>query len=478
MEDKSYGWFLSELSTSKSVLRFLETGICRGSKLLNWFYSDANGVVSQKSLKENSRTKLILNWFLNHRLPMLGEYNPDKVICYLYHRKGRRIVSAKDAVELAENQLHGLQVCSIHMALNNSVDHYKCYRMHAWNENNELQTKLTYGKFIKDKNEQVKDQVITEKATSMTLYISDLFSHRYVKFVKSIKIDMILDSSGQLHVLKVKELTLSELSLRPTSLNRAYARSGSMEIKDSSSEEVSIDEGNSSNHQQMKTIYEKEQKKKDLIAKVNARKINPQNSDVFLEMIAKTFDRERKARETQEILEDRRKALEKEENMSKRRLFHKNSLKTLRETVPKKNGFNSINDLLYYLERTRPRTWVKDNTTGEYPPTNVIYASNIKIISQRNLQHLYQPEPALASHKKEESCMSQTTSHRELYQQKLLNFLSKEEKRIKTKLPENFHAKTPSAVGRDFLLRNSSSSLKSLTKGKSSDINSPAFVFK
>ena len=125
MEDKSYGWLLSELCTSKSVLRFLETGICRGSKLLNWFYSNANGVVSQKSLKENSRTKLILNWFLNQRLPMLGEYNPDKVICYLYHRKGRRIVSAKDAVELAENQIHGLQVRSIHMALHNPIDHHK-----------------------------------------------------------------------------------------------------------------------------------------------------------------------------------------------------------------------------------------------------------------------------------------------------------------------------------------------------------------
>ena len=61
--------------------------------------------------------------------------------------------------------------------------------MHAWNENNEIQTKLTYGKFITDKTEAVKDQVITEKATSMTLYISDLFSHRYIKFVKSIKID-------------------------------------------------------------------------------------------------------------------------------------------------------------------------------------------------------------------------------------------------------------------------------------------------
>ena len=476
MEDKSYGWLLSQLCTSKSVLRFLETGICRGSKLLNWFYSDPNGIVSQKSLKDNSRTKLILNWFLNQRLPMLGEYNPDKVICYLYHRKGRRIVSAKDTVELAENQLHGLQVRSIHMALHNPIDHHKVYRMHAWNENNEIQTILTYGKFITDKSEAVKDQVVTEKATSMTLYISDLISRNYMKFVKSIKIDFISDVTGQLHVLKVKELTFSEMVLRPISLNRGYARSGSMKIHEPSSDEVSIDEMNNSNHPQIKAFYEKDQKRKDITTKVHARKSTQQNSNVFLEMIAKTFDRERKARETKEILENRRKSLENEDT-SKRKVFYKTSLKSLRDYLPKKNGFGSINDLLYYLERTRPRIWVKDNASGEYPSSNILYTSAMKVISQRNSKHLYQSEAAFAAHKKEESSISHTTSHRDLYQKKLKNLLSKEETRLKTKLPECLHSKTPSVAGMN-LLRNSSYSLQSLKKGKSSDQSSPEFVFK
>ena len=35
---------------------------------------------------------------------------------------------------------------------------------------------------------------------------------------------MISDVTGQLHVLKVKELTFSELVLRPTSLNRGICQ--------------------------------------------------------------------------------------------------------------------------------------------------------------------------------------------------------------------------------------------------------------
>ena len=131
MEDKSYWWLLSELCNSKASLKILETGICRGSKLLDWFYTNHIGIITKKPLKEKIKTKRILNYFLNQKLPILEEYDPGKVICYLYHRKGRRIITAKDTIELAENQLHGLQVRSIHMALPSSTNYKIVYRLHA-----------------------------------------------------------------------------------------------------------------------------------------------------------------------------------------------------------------------------------------------------------------------------------------------------------------------------------------------------------
>lgn len=432
MEDKSYSWLLSEFCTSKSMLKILETGICRGSKLLNWFYTDSLGIVAQKPLKENSRTKLLLNYFLNQRLPILEEYNPDKVICYLYHRKGRKVVSAKDAVELAENQLHGLQVRSIHMALNSCGNYHRIYRMHAWSEHGDLQISFSYGKFSKDASEFVKDPVITEKANSLVQYISNILSRTYFKSLKTIKIDLIPDLSGQLHVLKVKELTLSDVVIGPTGSIRSFARSGSMKIIDSSSEEVSLEEINNSNHSPVRVTYDKDQKKKDSNSKIALNKPTPQNSDVFLEMIAKTFDRERKAQENLEMLKEKRTSLEA---FNIRKVFQRNSLRSTRENLPKKNKFNTISDLLYYLEKTRPRTWVKDLNGN--PLISVKFAS--ALLGQRGGHLLGTP----ASHKKETS-LSSTSSHRNMYKQKLFTFLSAEEQRLLEKRPNRLIAVTPS----------------------------------
>lgn len=61
--------------------------------------------------------------FMNTRAPLLYEYSPDKVIVYLYHKRGQRVLTAKDIVDLSKNQLHGLQVRSIHVALLETFSH-------------------------------------------------------------------------------------------------------------------------------------------------------------------------------------------------------------------------------------------------------------------------------------------------------------------------------------------------------------------
>ena len=96
MEDKSYNWFLLELWSKKIPLKILETGICRSNKLLDWFSTDSIGFLIRKPVKETTKTKTLLTHFLNQRVPILEEYNPEKVICYLYHNKGVKIVTAKD----------------------------------------------------------------------------------------------------------------------------------------------------------------------------------------------------------------------------------------------------------------------------------------------------------------------------------------------------------------------------------------------
>ena len=292
MDDKSYAWLLSELYSKSIPLKILETGICRGSKLLNWYYTNHLGIINSKPLKVASRTKLLLNYFLNQRVPILEEYNPEKVICYLYHRKGAKVVNAKDAIDLAENQLHGLQVRSIHLALSSSVNYYKVYRMHAYNDNGELQNTFTYGKFSKELGAEVKDPVIFEKALSLTLYISELMHKHYLKYIASIKLDLACDTTGQIHVIKVRELLFTSDPVRVDSYIRGNVRTVTMKMNDNSNEEIITGD----NLQvPLKIIHEKDLKKfKDMTYKIQLKKLAPENSTDFLQMIAKTFDRERK----------------------------------------------------------------------------------------------------------------------------------------------------------------------------------------
>ena len=441
MEDKSYSWLLSELSTSKSVLKILETGICRGSKLLNWFSTDNAGIVINRPLKENSRTKFLLNYFLNQRVPILEEYNPDKVICYLYHRKGRKIVTAKDTVELAENQLHGLQVRSIHMALPSSTNYYIVYRVNAWSENNELQTDVTYGKFSKDAFEIIKDPVASDKAITIAAYIIDLLLKHYMKSTKSIKIDLIPDVSGQMHILKIKELLLIDANAVPSMFPKGFVRSGTLRAYELSSEEISI-EDNDSDRPPIRMLLEKEQKKKETSNKIHLKKNTAENSVVFLEMLANTIDKERKLRENQEILTNKRKALNNRESLDQRKIFQLRSLKSNRDSFTKRAGINSINDLLFYVEKTRPRIWVKDTKEDDTPATALQFPSSLK----EHNQALNKKLEMIASHKKGSSINLSTTKN--LYQKKFFEFLNEEEHRLKLKLPEStINTNTPIAAG-------------------------------
>ena len=116
METKSYNWLLYQFSQRKINLNILEVGISKRDKLIDWFRMDSNNNIVRNTITPpNNLTKYLLSYFLSKRSPILDEYNPDKYICYLYHKTGRKIITAKEASEMANNQLHGLQVESIHM---------------------------------------------------------------------------------------------------------------------------------------------------------------------------------------------------------------------------------------------------------------------------------------------------------------------------------------------------------------------------
>lgn len=417
MEEKSFGWLLFELSIAKAPVRILEVGLCRGTKLLAWYYNDSMGVVCKKTVKPNFKSKMILSQILNERVPVLEKYSPDKVICYLYHLNGMRIVKVKEASELAENQLHGLQVRSIHQALVNSSDFYSIYKLNGLCENGEILNELFCQTYKKEAIE-VKDSLIYERALNLTMVLSDFLYRRTGKYFKEIQMDLVADSAGLLYILKVHKIILSPEVPKIDYFSRRTGRLMTKVVEFSSDE--SIEEGANQIN-----LYKNflEGRKKDL-GKVMRKQV-PQNSGVFLDMIAKTFDRERKVMEHCEILKERRKELEGSGNVSPG-VSNAMSQSSERLKTKQKRGFGNIGELLGYLENTRPKIWVRDREHCDGSPVMVsplsdrIYRENTGIDKrQTSLKSSFYNSPS---------------SNRGKFESDFASYLKEEQNRLKNKI--------------------------------------------
>ncbi|CAG9311228.1 unnamed protein product [Blepharisma stoltei] len=416
MESKSYKWLLTQLVNRKLPLKILEAGICRGDKLTDWFCTDTNGIVTKKSTKVINRTKYLLIHFLNACVPMLEQYIPDKVICYLYHTDGKRIILAKEVIELAENQLHGLQVRSIHMALVTAKSTDKIYKIKAWNEQGELHTELLYGKFIREDGEVARDVIISEKAMWLTMYIAETVYHTYCQFIESLKYEMVVDQSSQLYLLNITELAFhqttspslnNDFRLRKKSFHRA------MPEEEESSEDLTDEEVHKDELESRKTPliayvlkdFTKKARVDQNRFKISLEREPKRNSPTFLSMVANTIDKERRREINAKMFAKSRLEVVKQRSLSKRRIFHLNSLKSQSKLSSESQNITNLKDLLFYLEKTRPKNWIKDQ------PKELILSPGLDkrgYRTERNSTNVsdFSPPPTVSRHRKTQSSCS------------------------------------------------------------------------
>ena len=289
----------------------------------------------------------MINYFLNQRVPILEEYAPEKLICYLYHKTGKKIVTAKEAIELAENQLHGLQVTSVHMAIAFSIE---TYSISAINIGGELNTEIFIGKFGKDANQIVRDTAIIEKFINLLVYINDTIVKISKRQVQEIHIDLLYDTSGYTQIIKIDKLLLKTENIRPSFIRKSSIKL--IQFDDSSDE--SIEDEIAPFHSKGAINYILEKEKKNHAIKVPITKPYVENSSYFLQMIANTFDRDRKKYERKDIGKDVRNSAPLPEN-PRFSGFLTTSIKTFRESRSLKKSLNSLSDLISYVEKTRPK---------------------------------------------------------------------------------------------------------------------------
>lgn len=339
MEERSYKWFLQELSNSNLSLKILEAGICRGTKVVSWFSNLKNDNISTKPVKEMKNTKSLINYFLNARIPMIEEYTPQKLICFLYHKTGKKLVTAKEAIELAENQLHGLHVTSAHLAM---TCQSHIFTVKASNSKGEFSTEITMSKFGQPESQSVKDKAQIDEIVDYFVYVNELLMKIHNKEIHDIVLDLTKDSNGSMTLIKI-----TELRFKFNNIQNVFIRASSIKLitQESSEEESLTDEEPPSLARQTLSSYLFKERSP---VKALSRKTQ-NNSQEFLEMIAKTIDK------------DRKKNYEKTENLQESEFKHQVfARKSFRDSKSIKKTMSNLNDLLFYLEKTRPRVWVKD----------------------------------------------------------------------------------------------------------------------
>lgn len=372
-ELKAYKWFLEQICSFQITFKILETGICRGTKVSNWYCNSPTGLVISKSSKILNKTRYLINYFLNQRVPILEEYAPEKLICYLYHKNGKKIVTAKEAIELAENQLHGLQVTSIHMAVISNTDIISVY---ANNIGGELNTEIFTSKFGKGCEQPLKDSVHIEKIVNLLVTMSDFIIKISQQELQEISMDLVVDTSGFVHVIKILKLKLKENNARIALLRKSSIKL--IMIEESSEEEaIRVTAKGAINF-----ILEKEKKSAGLTVPIS--KPTVKNTQNFLQMMANTFDRDRRKQSQVEIIKSARDSASLPDKGSN--FFPKRSFK---ESRTMKRSLNTLNDLLVYIEKTRPKIWLKDS--GEVLPStkssNLNLPNEIVNRRQRSVQY-------------------------------------------------------------------------------------------
>lgn len=285
MESRSLKWFLELLARKEGKLPILETGICKGERLLGYYYTDDSGTVRHNSNRMLKKTRHLVHQFLNTQVPMLQEYAPEKPVCYIYYKNGKKLLKAKEAFELAENQLHGLQVKSIHMVLETLKDK-TLYRVEARTENGEILVEVF--KSTSRKKEPVVEGSVGDKASKIALRIFELVYKLDEEFITKTSFEIVIDSYGNTYLVNIEHIDTTKKSNRK--LKSLKTRVKFTQENESQKPKKLLSE---LTKWSILNLQNKKRKNDKSQFKIDFSNLIPKNNPNFIEVIAKTFRRQR-----------------------------------------------------------------------------------------------------------------------------------------------------------------------------------------
>ena len=355
MGELTFQWLLDQAVRQKVQVPVLEVGLCQGSLLLERFSCKSR--VTRKSTKFLKKTKSLLSFFLNKTVPSFCDYNPAQPVCYIYFDGGVKLLTVKDVEEVAASQLYISRVRSVHRVIPvvHSVD--TLYTAKAWVEENELFCELRAGSLrVESKHELVTEEQLVEPVLRLLKTIVQLFVKAEQGF-QFFHFDLVFDESRSPFIVAVKKIVTEQ-----TTVIRAIrsAQVKKWRISLILSEDSFSISGSDADCAEFSPLSKGEYPaSKQLLA----CPVSPS----FVTMISRTIDKCRRKEENERNCQNNVERISQNQ-----RDFKTISLKQFN------HNFSTIEGLIHYLEKSRPRVWARDLKKTRAEESSIITPTSFK----------------------------------------------------------------------------------------------------
>ena len=205
MENKSFKWLLRELTTRRTKLSILDTYLCAGELVKDAFRNDAAGSFRATAQKPK-KVKHLLNELLESKCPLLQEYTPDKLICVVYLGSQVRTLTARAIAEIPAARVYSMRFKSIHVLLEPTVA-LSIYKVLSVSKHGDLF--CTFKKLHTiGKDAVLRKDWIRQKAKEVTSAIGELVQKSSGSLMNRVTFDIAIDGKGNCYLLKASKIKL------------------------------------------------------------------------------------------------------------------------------------------------------------------------------------------------------------------------------------------------------------------------------
>ena len=294
MEVRDYNWLLSSLGKNSVQLSILETAVCRGNKVRSVYCTNSSGYVTRTKKEVKSTPELIAK-FSETRL--LGVHRNDytRPVAYLYFSKDTQVAFKTEVEEIVYTKNLNQDLRYVIKCLSTIHEPSKVLKVCCYLENGQVTCDIFSKYFGNENPEQVQNQRIREDSFEFCGVLAKAVREFSGMKILRLEFELVIDSQFKMHLLYVNTI---DLIRRKAQSPKSY---GAMMKFDDLQQVKQINES-SNRHTQLhlKTLETETLESKESKEQSSAPFKEPHNTEGysnFIEILKKTFKKEKRAEE-------------------------------------------------------------------------------------------------------------------------------------------------------------------------------------